>query len=144
MYFQPSVFDMIKAQIKEAAGAAAAAGAKAADKATPKLEATNFMRQFRDTESRELKQLTAVQFMEVWDHYDEDGKWSRIGRVLNQMGYVPLRASHFGCIRIEFHSSVLCYYATSMRLRYFYATFENRSERKENYPFMVEPFLEES
>ena len=75
MYFQPSVFDMIKTQIKEAAGAAAAAGAKAADKATAKLEATNFMRQFRDTESRELKQLTAVQFMEVWDHYDEDGKY---------------------------------------------------------------------
>lgn len=34
---------------------------------------TNFMRQFRDAESRELKKLTANQFMEVWGHYDEDG-----------------------------------------------------------------------
>ncbi|XP_076066262.1 calbindin 53E isoform X2 [Oratosquilla oratoria] len=33
----------------------------------------NFMRQFRDTESRELKKLTANQFMEVWSHYDADG-----------------------------------------------------------------------
>ena len=34
----------------------------------------NFMRQFRDAESRELKKLTANQFMDVWGHYDEDGK----------------------------------------------------------------------
>ncbi|KAG0710768.1 Calbindin-32 [Chionoecetes opilio] len=32
----------------------------------------NFMRQFRDDESRELKKLTANQFMEVWSHYDAD------------------------------------------------------------------------
>lgn len=38
------------------------------------LNSTNFMRQFRDADSRELKQLTAQQFMEVWEHYDEDGK----------------------------------------------------------------------
>ncbi|TRY61319.1 hypothetical protein TCAL_11157 [Tigriopus californicus] len=37
------------------------------------LDSCNFMRQFRDLESRELKQLTAAQFMEVWDHYDDDG-----------------------------------------------------------------------
>ena len=24
---------------------------------------------------RELKKLSAHQFMEVWEHYDEDGKW---------------------------------------------------------------------
>ena len=35
--------------------------------------ASNFMRQFRDSESKELKQLTASQFMEVWEHYDDDG-----------------------------------------------------------------------
>ena len=34
------------------------------------------MRQFRDADSRELKQLTAAQFMEIWDHYDGDGEWS--------------------------------------------------------------------
>lgn len=34
---------------------------------------TNFMRQFRDPESRELKKLSANQFMEVWGHYDKDG-----------------------------------------------------------------------
>lgn len=35
----------------------------------------NFMRQFRDPQSRELKKLTANQFMEVWSHYDKDGEW---------------------------------------------------------------------
>ncbi|XP_026728302.1 calbindin-32 isoform X2 [Trichoplusia ni] len=35
--------------------------------------ATNFMRQFRDPDSRELKKLSANQFMEVWSHYDRDG-----------------------------------------------------------------------
>jgi len=33
---------------------------------------TNFMRQFRDPESRELKKLSANQFMDVWSHYDKD------------------------------------------------------------------------
>merc|ERR1719422_1496996 len=33
----------------------------------------NFLRQFRDKDSRELTQLSAVQFMEVWEHYDTDG-----------------------------------------------------------------------
>lgn len=32
------------------------------------------MRQFRDPTSREVKKLTANQFMEVWNHYDQDGK----------------------------------------------------------------------
>jgi len=32
----------------------------------------NFLRQFRDKESRELTRLSAVQFMEVWEHYDTD------------------------------------------------------------------------
>ncbi|CAG0878930.1 unnamed protein product [Darwinula stevensoni] len=34
---------------------------------------SNFLRQFRDAESRELRKLTANQFMEVWSHYDKDG-----------------------------------------------------------------------
>ncbi|XP_040572484.1 calbindin-32 [Lepeophtheirus salmonis] len=33
----------------------------------------NFMRQFRDLNSREINKLSAAQFMEVWDHYDSDG-----------------------------------------------------------------------
>ncbi|KAG0415622.1 hypothetical protein HPB47_007238 [Ixodes persulcatus] len=33
----------------------------------------NFMRQFRDKKTRELKNLTASQFMDVWSHYDKDG-----------------------------------------------------------------------
>lgn len=37
-------------------------------------KATNFMRQFRDPDSRELKKLSANQFMEVWSHYDKDGE----------------------------------------------------------------------
>ena len=36
--------------------------------------ASNFLRQFRDKDSRELQQLSAAQFMKVWEHYDEDGK----------------------------------------------------------------------
>ena len=41
----------------------------------------NFMRQFRDADSRELKQLTAAQFMNIWEHYDDDGEFacSRVG-----------------------------------------------------------------
>lgn len=34
----------------------------------------NFLRQFRDKETREFKQITAGQFMDVWNHYDSDGK----------------------------------------------------------------------
>lgn len=34
---------------------------------------SNFMRQFRDSETRELTKLSANQFMEVWSHYDKDG-----------------------------------------------------------------------
>lgn len=36
-------------------------------------KATNFMKQYRDPESKELKKLSANQFMEVWSHYDKDG-----------------------------------------------------------------------
>jgi calretinin len=39
-------------------------------------KAQNFMRQYRDPDSRELKKLSANQFMDVWSHYDKDGKWS--------------------------------------------------------------------
>ncbi|KAL5021915.1 hypothetical protein ScPMuIL_001070 [Solemya velum] len=34
---------------------------------------TNFLRQFRDLKTREFKQITAAQFMDVWNHYDTDG-----------------------------------------------------------------------
>lgn len=37
----------------------------------------NFLRQFRDEKSKEIKQLTAAQFMEIWSHYDIDGKQRR-------------------------------------------------------------------
>ena len=37
------------------------------------FSASNFLRQFRDKDSRELQQLSAAQFMEVWEHYDDDG-----------------------------------------------------------------------
>ena len=35
----------------------------------------NFLRQFRDKNSRQLKKFSATQFMEVWNHYDSDGKF---------------------------------------------------------------------
>lgn len=38
-------------------------------------KAQNFMRQYRDPESHEIKQLSANQFMEVWCHYDRDCKY---------------------------------------------------------------------
>lgn len=37
-------------------------------------KAQNFMRQYRDEESRELKKLSANQFMDVWNNYDKDGR----------------------------------------------------------------------
>lgn len=46
----------------------------AAEKKLNLERATNFMRQYRDPQSRELKKLSANQFMEVWSHYDKDGE----------------------------------------------------------------------
>ncbi|XP_076322469.1 calbindin-32-like [Tachypleus tridentatus] len=46
-------------------------------------DAGNFMRQFRDKKTRELKHLTATQFMEVWSHYDKDGNGFIEGRELD-------------------------------------------------------------
>uniref|UniRef100_A0A1B6MKJ4 EF-hand domain-containing protein n=1 Tax=Graphocephala atropunctata TaxID=36148 RepID=A0A1B6MKJ4_9HEMI len=45
----------------------------AAEKKLNLERASNFMRQYRDPQSRELKKLSANQFMEVWSHYDKDG-----------------------------------------------------------------------
>ena len=35
----------------------------------------NYLRQFRDARSLELRRLSAVQFMSVWEHYDTDGQF---------------------------------------------------------------------
>ncbi|CAG9764442.1 unnamed protein product [Ceutorhynchus assimilis] len=43
--------------------------------------ATNFMRQYRDPNSRELKKLSANQFMEVWSHYDKDASQEPVHRI---------------------------------------------------------------
>ncbi|VVC25346.1 Hypothetical protein CINCED_3A024118, partial [Cinara cedri] len=56
-----------------AASSAAAAEAAAAAKKLNLEKATNFMKQYRDPHSRELKKLSANQFMDVWSHYDKDG-----------------------------------------------------------------------
>ncbi|XP_052122095.1 calbindin-32 isoform X2 [Frankliniella occidentalis] len=50
-----------------------AAASEAAIKKLNLEKATNFMRQYRDPQSRELRKLSAHQFMEVWSHYDKDG-----------------------------------------------------------------------
>jgi hypothetical protein len=34
----------------------------------------NFLRQFRDKDTKQLKKFTAQQFQEVWNHYDTDGE----------------------------------------------------------------------
>lgn len=52
------------------------AAAAAAAKRVQIEKAHNFMRQYRDPESRELKKLSANQFMDVWAHYDKDGVYS--------------------------------------------------------------------
>jgi hypothetical protein len=56
---------------------AEAAAAAARAKKLNLEKATNFMRQYRDPHSRELKKLSANQFMEVWSHYDKDGEYIR-------------------------------------------------------------------
>lgn len=43
-------------------------------KAAAVAKAANFMNQFRDTSTKELTNLTSTQFIEVWSHYDKDGK----------------------------------------------------------------------
>ncbi len=50
---------------------------KMATKGDPDAEDTsgNFLRQFRDKGSRQLKKFSATQFMEVWNHYDSDGEY---------------------------------------------------------------------
>ncbi|CAF0974907.1 unnamed protein product [Didymodactylos carnosus] len=45
----------------------------------------NFLRQFRDEQSKELKQLTAAQFMEIWSHYDTDGNGFIEGHELDDL-----------------------------------------------------------
>ena len=67
----PSVFDLLKSQMAEVAknkkrGLGGGGGGG--------MVTDNFMRQFRDSDSLELKKLSAAQFMEVWEHYDSDGK----------------------------------------------------------------------
>ena len=37
-------------------------------------EKINFLKQFKDERSLQLHKLSSVQFMEVWMHYDKDGK----------------------------------------------------------------------
>lgn len=38
--------------------------------------AANFMSKFRDKDTRVLKNLNSQQFIEVWNNYDKDGKFS--------------------------------------------------------------------
>ena len=68
---QPSVVDILKSQMTEVAKAKKAGIVSQTD-GNP-FAASNFLRQFRDKDSRELQQLSAAQFMKVWEHYDEDG-----------------------------------------------------------------------
>ena len=36
-------------------------------------ERVNILRKFRDDNTKKFKQLTAIQFLEVWKHYDING-----------------------------------------------------------------------
>merc|ERR1712141_271385 len=64
-----SVFELLKAQMTEIAKNKA----KGQGCGGTTLDTANFMRQFRDSDSLELKKLSAAQFMEVWEHHDNDG-----------------------------------------------------------------------
>ncbi|XP_074593098.1 calbindin-32-like [Brevipalpus obovatus] len=44
----------------------------------------NFLRQFRDSKTQELRDLSASQFMDVWRHYDRDGNGFIEGRELDK------------------------------------------------------------
>jgi len=69
---KPTVFDLLKSQMTEIAKNKKKGGGGGGGSAGH-LDTTNFMRQFRDSDSLELKKLSAAQFMEVWEHYDSDG-----------------------------------------------------------------------
>lgn len=75
---------------------------------------SNFMRQFRDPESRELTKLSANQFMDVWSHYDKDGNnqtidhYSTIDCVYKYIYYV-LHVSFF-VIHFSIVSGYACLY----------------------------------
>lgn len=45
-----------------------------ASKSARDAKITNFMSQFRDSTTKELKNLTSQQFINVWRNYDKDGK----------------------------------------------------------------------
>ncbi|KAK7115250.1 calbindin-32-like [Littorina saxatilis] len=47
----------------------------------------NFLRQFRDLNTREFKRITASQFINVWNHYDTDGNGFIEGKELDQFLY---------------------------------------------------------
>ena len=66
-----SVVDILMSQMTEVAKAKKEGTSTTADA----FSTSNFLRQFRDNDSREIQQLSAAQFMKVWEHYDEDGKF---------------------------------------------------------------------
>ena len=79
----------------------------------------NFLRQFRDLNTREFKRITAGQFINVWNHYDTDGKWLLTGRPsvclfvrLSVRSSVNLSVRPFVCpfvhlsVRVLFHPYV--------------------------------------
>lgn len=39
----------------------------------------NFLRKFRDEDTKVLRNLNSAQFMEVWNNYDRDGKYELSG-----------------------------------------------------------------
>lgn len=67
---KPSVVDTLISQMTEVAKAKKQGGVNIGGNP---FASSNFLRQFRDKDSRELQQLSAAQFMKIWEHYDEDG-----------------------------------------------------------------------
>jgi hypothetical protein len=87
-----------------AATAAEIAAAAARAKKLNLEKATNFMRQYRDPQSRELKKLSANQFMEVWSHYDKDGEYLKTQSLFSDFLLQPVPIHSANCVRNVYSS----------------------------------------
>lgn len=70
-------------------------------------KAQNFMRQYRDPESCELRKLSANQFMDVWSHYDSDGRLYYVSLEIDYFRHMNLITNicankKFNIIRISY------------------------------------------
>lgn len=100
---------------------------------------TNFLRQFRDEKSKELKQLTAAQFIEIWSHYDTDGNGFIEGHELDDL----LRELASSVNANDAGPEVKIFFLFQ-RIRFTFLSFENRSVDSRQRPERTESFVSRS